>query len=115
VGEDRGAGVAELVLCGGAVQAEPAAGVGVDGQGGFGFFDVAAGDVQDAVGLSSGPFQDEGGLENRNRARRPRPTISVSLISRLTTMGWTIRTRDSPAWGISSVPERRITSTGSPE
>jgi len=44
------------------VEHRPGPDAGVEGEGVFGFVDVAAGDVQDAVGLSPGPAQDQGGV-----------------------------------------------------
>ena len=54
VAQDQGAGIAHEVVGGGAVEQPPRPGGRVEGQGVVGFVDVAAGDVQYAVGLRAG-------------------------------------------------------------
>jgi hypothetical protein len=50
------------VVSGGAIEEVPGAVCGVEGQGVVGFFDVAAGDVQDAVGVVASAFEHEDGV-----------------------------------------------------
>jgi hypothetical protein len=59
VPEDGGARVGGLVFVGGAVEQGPYAGRGVEGQGVFVLVYVAAGDLENTVGLAPGALEDE--------------------------------------------------------